>query len=398
MPILFQFNLKNTEIYLCVLGVILSSYSVYMVVHPIATIVQIIVMLLISITICMNIHVLRIKQSYLCLAIFVFCAFMGASFISTTSSTATLFRCTRFILMLLFAHFLIKDKRNALYIIYQCLYFLCVIHFLGYIAFEILWPQMALNIISIDIEDLDGMQRYVVYNNHFNIFYRLATTTNLLGFTIKRLTGFSTEAGMYQIYLNYCLAYILFFTQDKAAHFKKISFFIINILLTASTMGLLTMIILLVTKFFNKYEKFIKIIIGIPGIFFTSVFVYRVLLEKSQVAAYSFFNRLSEFDLLYDILFSNNFLGQENIVFNTSNGFIRFLWSYGYIAVFASFLIIYLFFKNSHILNNTEKKLALSLWLFLSLITEPIEYFNFTFLIISIMIVDFIENRKNTSV
>lgn len=113
-----------------------------------------------------------------------------------------------------------------------------------------------------------------------------------------------------------------------------------------------------------------------------------IIQAKSVDAVYSFTNRTSELGLITDILFHNNILGAENIMTNGSNGLIRFLWAYGYLAIAAVVGIAVCIWKNKNLMELRRQRIVFSIWLVLSLFNEPIEYFNFTLLTVSLVIVD----------
>lgn len=127
---------------------------------------------------------------------------------------------------------------------------------------------------------------------------------------------------------------------------------------------------------------------GIPILIIGVLVVQSILVAKSVESSYSYLNRTSELSLILDVLFKNPVLGNAVIKQNGSNGLIRFLWSYGYLAVGAVCFIGFCIVKNRNRISLTQQKLAFAIWWLLVLINEPIEYFNFTFLIVAFVIID----------
>ena len=113
-----------------------------------------------------------------------------------------------------------------------------------------------------------------------------------------------------------------------------------------------------------------------------------IIQAKSVDSAYSFTNRTSELELITDIFFRNNIFGAANIATNGSNGLIRFLWAYGYLAIAAAVGIAVCIWKNKNLMELRRQKIVFFIWLVLSLFNEPIEYFNFTLLVVAIVVED----------
>lgn len=382
-----MFKTTKAWVYLYILYLILSSYSVYMVLFPIGSIVQIGSLVLSIITFLYISHG-KIQKKDFVFPLLVSLLFIAVSLLTTTDTFATIIRFARFTMIFYCVSILQRRDYDLLRIIYQWLYFLMTFYFFCYVLFDVLAPNFGLSYIRESIVNLDGIATYRVFENHFTFYIRWATSASFFGINIKRLCGFCWEAGQYQIYLNFVLMYLLFF--DKSSNKKKIKivFTTLNIVLCTSSMGLLVMVAMYVIALMQQKNKILRVLCFIPLLAIGTFSILSIIQAKSVNSVYSFTNRTSELGLISDILFHNNIFGAENIIENSSNGLIRFLWAYGYVAIVAVVGIAVCIWKNKGFMNRWRQKIVFSIWLVLSLVNEPIEYFNFTLLIIALVIVD----------
>lgn len=383
-------------IHIYIFYVILSSYSVYLVVFPIGTYFQIGMIILSVITLLCLIRK-NIKKSLLLIPVIVSVVFTVLSLFSGTDTFSTFLIFLRFTLIFFCVSLINTRNINLFQIIFQCLYCLMVFYFCCYIIFDVLFPNFGLSYIRDYLVNADGVATYRLFENHFNVYIRWATNLQVGGITIKRMTGFCWEAGQYQIYLNFILMYLLFFDKNIRRKNFKVAFVIINIILCASSMGALIAVTLITIKLVLQKNKLLRYICFIPLLAMGVFAVIGIVNEKSTNNFYSFSHRTSELGLISNILFRNNIFGEENIKMNASNGLIRFLWAYGYVAIIAVIFIAVFLWKNKNRIKLKRQKIAFSLWLMMSLINEPIEYFNFTLLIISFIFVDAIEPNRDES-
>ena len=378
---------NNTWIYFYILYLILSSYSIYMVVFPIGTIVQIGSLVVSAITIMYESRG-KIAKSDFFLPIFVSVLFVAVSFLTTTDTFATIMIFVRFILIFYCVSILQRKDYDLLRIVYQCLFFLMTFYFCCYFIFDVMAPNLGLSYIRESIVNLDGISTYRVFENHFSFYIRWSTSASFFGVSIKRLCGFCWEAGQYQIYLNFILMYLLFFNGFSKNKKIRILFTTLNIVLCTSSMGFLVMVAMYMIALMRQKNKKLRVLCFIPLLAVGAFSILSIIQAKSVDAVYSFNNRTAELGLITDILFHNNIFGAENITTNSSNGLIRFLWAYGYLAIVAVVGIAVCIWKNKNLMELRRQRIVFSIWLLLSLFNEPIEYFNFTLLIVSVVIVD----------
>lgn len=380
-------NCINLWIYFYILFLILSSYSVYMVVFKIGTSVQLISLGMSVLTLLIFVRV-GIKKTVFFVPLIVMIGFTAASLLTTTDTFATIMIFARFILLFYCVSILQRRDYDLLRIIYQCLFFLMTFYFCCYVIFDLIAPNLGLSYIRESIVNLDGISTYRVFENHFSFYIRWATSVSFFGVNIKRLCGFCWEAGQYQIYLNFVLMYLLFFDKSSKKKKYKILFTTLNIILCTSSMGFLVMVAMYMIALMQQKNKIVRVLSFIPLLVLGAFSMLSIIQAKSVDAVYSFTNRTSELGLITDILFHNNILGAENITTNGSNGLIRFLWAYGYLAIAAVIGIAVCIWKNKNLMELRRQRIIFSIWLVLSLFNEPIEYFNFTLLIVSLVIVD----------
>ena len=168
----------------------------------------------------------------------------------------------------------------------------------------------------------------------------------------------------------------------------RILFTTLNIVLCTSSMGFLVMVAMYMIALMRQKNKKLRVLCFIPLLAVGAFSILSIIQAKSVDAVYSFNNRTAELGLITDILFHNNIFGAENITTNSSNGLIRFLWAYGYLAIVAVVGSAVCIWKNKNLMELRRQRIVFSIWLLLSLFNEPIEYFNFTLLIVSVVIVD----------
>lgn len=380
-------KMVNSWVWFYIFCLILSSYSVYMIYFPITTIVHFVILCVSAITILLFAKD-GIQRNMFFIPMIALLLFTIASCFTTTDTISTISFCLRFLAIAYAVAFLYRRKFDLFRLIYQCLFFLMIFYFCCYVLFDLLFPNLGLSYIRTDFINLDGVPSYSIYENHYNIYLRWVTTTSLLGINIKRLAGFCWEAGQYQIYLNFILMYLLFFERMAKNKKIKILFTILNIILCGSSMGYLLAVSLIVIFLMQQKNRIVRILCFVPLIVIGGIMFIYIIKTKSIAASYSYTNRMAELELITDILFRNNIFGAKTISINGSNGLIRFLWSYGYLAVAVVLYIARCIWKSKSIMNLRIQKMVFSLWLLLSFMNEPIEYFNFTFLIIAIVIAD----------
>ncbi len=162
-----------------------------------------------------------------------------------------------------------------------------------------------------------GKERAVnsYYNMHFD-------TQNVLvfGTKITRNTGIFVEAPMFNLILTIALAIELLF-KTKASKFKVI-IFLITIITTISTTGMVLSIILLIAKFVfsndnNKVKKYIKFLM-IPFIIFVGIYViFSIMGEKVDTESYK--TRMSDYRVCFlawkdNPIFGSGYNNKETIV------------------------------------------------------------------------------------
>lgn len=383
--------LSNIYIYY----ILFSSYSVYMLFLFNASVVQL-GTLIFSLFLIFAIKKGTINKNLLLFPIILSLLFLGASLMTTRDSVATALALTRFLTISYCVFALYKKKKNLCHLIYECLFSLMVFYFLCYMIFDIFMPDLGLSHMYDDVTNLDGISTYRLFENHFNFYIRWATSVTFLGFDIKRMCGFCWEAGQYQIYLNFILMYLLFFKDNNITDRYRVMFTLLNIALCGSTMGIIVAVFLLTTKAVIIGSGWKRLVTAFPYIVIGCGTILYFVNMKSMDAVYSYTTRTSELYLIYDIFFKNNILGGANVLANPSNGLVRFLWAYGYLALMVLILFIICIVNNKNLFRFWHQKIVFLVWFILSLLNEPIEYFNFTFFIFAIVMADTFEHQSKS--
>lgn len=388
MTLTLKINRERNWTYFYIFYLVLSSYSVYMYLNPkIATPIQL-GMLLISMLTLLRFYKTGIKKSLLFIASAVVGLFTAVTVVTTVDTFSTVLLGLRFLMILMCVFVFLKRNQDILTIIYQVLFFLMIFYFCCYVIFDLLAPGLGLTTIREPIVNRDGISTFVVYECHFGFYYRWATSASFLGIKIKRFSGFCWEPGMYQIYLNYILMYLLFFDKAQKRNWKRIGFTLLNVVLCTSSMGYLVAVFMLMIALMLQKNKVLRVVCFIPLSIIGFMAIRNIIVTKNIEAVYSFSNRTSELSLISDVLFRNSILGEAVSSQISSNGLIRFLWSYGYLAVAVCVYIGICIGTNNSRMCMMRQKMAFTIWLVLSLVNEPIEFFSFTFLIIAFLIAE----------
>ena len=378
-------TIKEIPVFLFSLYIVLSSYSIYMIVFPISSYIQ---MSLLGI--CAVIFLFYFSRNAVTLRVLLEPLIILALLLFTTlfnmTDFKTAFMCfIRFLMIYYAVAVMIMQGCDIMRALYRAIFCLMILFLVCYVVFDYIIPSAGLSVIYTKSTDIDGTTKLHAYANHFNIYFRWATSNRIMGLLLPRCSGFCWEPGQYQIYLNYVLMYLLYFdkTNDKMKKFR-VALTIVSIITTTSTMGLFIMIILIVGAVLN-FKSNIKfpmmVILSAIGIYL----IFQLIAEKKMYSGESYGMRVSEFDLLGDILFNNSIFGSNVRTRSMANGILRFLWQYGYIALAMIAVILIYIFRKHVFINTKRQKVFFTVWLVLALFKEPIEYMNFTFVILSIV-------------
>lgn len=393
-----KIDLKSIWLYFLVFYFIMSSYSVYMYLFSeINSYVQIGMLLLTAGTVIAIWSKTAMKKSCFYIPLAVTAVFVLSTFFTDNDTITTLIVFLRFILIFYTAALYYEGNNNIFRTIYCVLFVLIVFYFACYVIFEYIAPGLGLSYLYHSRIDAYGNPFIAKYESHFNVFIRWATTYNFFGLNIKRFNGFSWEPGQYQLYLNFVLMYLLFYAENEKHKVAKIVFILFNIFIATSTMGYLIAIGLLAIRLFDGKMTPIKVFSFLPLSAAGIYSIVMIVIEKSLKSNYSYISRTSELELLENIFFKNNLLGEKEFISNVANAWIRFLWNYGYLALAAIILIGIVILSKNTLIDTIWRKAAFLVWFCFSLANEPSEYFNFTFFIISLIIVASVKDYSKKS-
>ena len=376
---------KNIPSILFSLFILLSSYSVYMVLFPALNYVR-----YVTPFICFVIFIFfylrhSIKVRVLVEPFIVAFILLFLSFINGSNLVSTLLHVSNMLMIYYAVSVFILKEYDLMYSLYKAIFFLAVFFLVCYIVFDYLLPQAGLSYFFNYSTGLDGVSKKIVYTGHYNIYFRWATSTEIFGFKILRCSGFCWESGQYQIYLNYALMYLLFFDESRE-RCKTLRIIVISVAIisTASTMGYILALVLFSGAVLNMHSKIrYLLLITMAGV--VALLIYQLIIEKQEVANVSYTARTSEFEYLSYILFNNGPLGKGLNTQIIVNGLLCFYWDFGYAAIGVSVLLIFYIFKSNPFFIHIRHKIFFIIWLLLSLFNEPIQYMNFTFAIVSII-------------
>lgn len=233
------------------------------------------------------------------------------------------------------------------------------------------------------------------------VIMQLHQDMEFVGIGLNKLSYPLLEAGIAEIYANYCIFYLLFLT-DKMK-FKKlwVTFFIICSFLTLSLVGIATLF-LIIALYFIKTKRFISVL------FFVLVAVWvcsYFILEKIGTSSYN--DRTNDYSFIFQTIKENFPLGiglgnmenthRDYFINNqqTKSSFFSGLFSpLVYIGAFS--LIYYIGLIKAFINSIREKgivcRLSLAVIVILSLLTQPIAFTS----IINVIIINGLYANRNS--
>lgn len=244
---------------------------------------------------------------------------------------------------------------------------------------------------------------YRIYKSYWNIYYWLQTI-DLNGNVIIRNSSIFWEPGMYQIFLNYCVYYLLF--QKKFISFRdKINLILlsVSILSTTSTSGIMVLIILYVLKIYSTRttSKLILILKLFSNIALTLGGILAIIyLINQKSGSVSMIERMNDLLIPIKLFWEKPFFGWGYLNYDiydiytvlsnnkgNSNGIMSLLYQTGLIGViFYSYYIMIMIKSMSNKLtkNKLFQIVSLVIFIIISNMTEPIIYSNFTLIFLAV--------------
>ncbi|MDK0618373.1 hypothetical protein QTH51_10110 [Clostridium perfringens] len=304
----------------------------------------------------------------------------------------------RFYCILSDIHYIINKKIDFFEIFNKIVYFFAVTSLIFYFTI------MFLNL---------PHQSYI-YNGieHRNYFYLFSTNQyiDILGYRLIRNNSIFWEPGMFQIYLNISLFYQLFFRGK--INIKYTLIFILALITTTSTMGIIILIIMIITKvllskFKNKYLNLLKMY-PIIILVFISMYMLIFLIRYKEISSVMSYNtRIMDFEIGFKLflmkpIYGWGYLNYEiyNFYANTnvgnSNGLISLAFQMGIIGVLVYILLCFWLFKYLN-MKYKNKIYAINFILLLSIlnIAQPIIYSNLVMMFLSVgLIINIIKTRS----
>lgn len=217
------------------------------------------------------------------------------------------------------------------------------------------------------------------YKNYFYFYYSYSKAL------FPRLSGLFTEPGMLQIYMN--LALYLFY-KNKKRNKVHLSIIVLNILFAQSTSGYMVAAMLLAAIFINwkktsmSNKTIVRIVLGIIAVT-GALIVFTQKRAATNIAGDSYFDRIAQARLGFELFFHNPILGQG--FYNTSqygllditgsgnsNGLLTWLYTTGLVGLSIALVP---FFVNLSRSKPGSVKWQTIIWIVFVLIenmTEPI--------------------------
>lgn len=247
-------------------------------------------------------------------------------------------------------------------------------------------------------------QEIEILNKTYKIYLFLLSTVpiRIWGIRIYRNASIFWEPGVFQIYLNFALVYLLFV--KKKINFFKIIIILISIITTMSTTGIFLsgLIITLKIIFFK-----VKSVTYLIGKFILIIFVMFILIPFIVYFSYDKIGSISYSYRIIDILISIK-LWSEKLIFGwgflnydifrqrtgltrgNSNGLFSLLYQGGIFMFTLYFTPIFIYILNIS-KSNRQFSLALLVFVIISNLTAPIIYSNFIIIFVAYGSIDFFD-------
>lgn len=279
--------------------------------------------------------------------------------------------------VLLFVGAMEEQNIDLLKIVYNALFFLICISLIFFVLFD-------LGIAGVEpsryIWELNNGYQYI-YTDYLGIYYRWHRTRSVLGFDMISANGLWHEPGAYQIYANLGL-FMSLFMYDKKIKIRPI-IFILAVISSTSTMGLLIMVLLIVLKTLRKINPIKLALIEVAGIV-GGLFIVNLLGEKMTTS--NWFSRTSNLlDGLFYFLKSPVF-GYDVGSTPLYSGLLAYLTIFGSLGLLPLYVLVKGVIKKHSFGFDTVAKMAFLVWYVLSMLDENYAFYNLMFLIYGICI------------
>lgn len=234
-------------------------------------------------------------------------------------------------------------------------------------------------------------------------FMRLYQDMTIGGNVVYKLSHPLYEAGIAEIFTNYCVFYLLYFGRKRRLRIIGIIFFVISSFLTFSLIGIITFF-LMIALYFVRTKRVISVsLFVIIAVFVGSFFV----IQKLGTSSYS--ERTSDYLYVFQTIKNNFPLGiglgnveniqDNNSFFNSQNttGFFSGLLSpVAYIGIFS---VVYYFglikcFVNMIKENGILCRLSFAVLVVLALLTQPIAFIS----VMNVIIINGLYSNRNAKI
>lgn len=303
--------------------------------------------------------------------------FLLINYLNYAFSISSLLMRILWIIGFLSIYLFIYDKNISYEHIFANLIFIISVVTLAFFVF--------IEILKIDLPYTVVNNVGIPYRRYFGLFYNTNYyLREYFGFQFHRLLGIFWEPGVYQVFLNFGLFYLLFC--ESKIHKVKIIVIIVNVALTLSTTGIMASVAMLAVRFYSEshWRKY-RVIIFVPLALLTLVIMMEIWNQKITHETASYLARMSDLIIGFQIFLRNPLLGTgydntdiflsiQNMGRGNSNGLITWLYTMGVVGIIpTNFPFIYNIVKQ----HNKEEKRKRIIFYFLFVImnmTEPLYF------------------------
>ena len=232
------------------------------------------------------------------------------------------------------------------------------------------------------------------------VFMRLYQSMTIMGTEVNKLSYPLYEAGIAEIFTNYCVFYMLYYGRKKKFRIVGIVFFVITSFLTFSLIGIITLFVIL-ALYFIRTKRVISILFFIAIAFFVCSYF---IIEKLDSSSYN--ERTNDYNYIFKIIIDNFPFGiglgnlesvQDYSSSDTSVGFYSGLFSpLAYIGVFS---VVYYYGLIKCLVNMLNERgffgrLSFSILIILALLTQPIAFIS----IMNVIIINGLYCNRNARI
>jgi hypothetical protein len=230
--------------------------------------------------------------------------------------------------------------------------------------------------LHVSLEITEGQKRSWDYTSYFGVYYRWQNMRRIFGIYTMASNGPFWEPGLYQIYLNLALWHELFVKKK----FGWVAILLtVSIIVTTSTMGAITLVIIWTGYLYNRQPLSYKMISSFPLFIILLTILSKLWIEKKTYASGNISSRGNDLEELIQTFIKHPIFGNGVGNMQGMSALFTYVVDFGVLGIIFIVFMIALIMRRK---DTVTSKIVLAAWLILSLMNEPIGYHSLFVLII----------------